>query len=85
MMLSERAIQLPRGTVDPLRPCPFCGAAPVLEPDPWTGQSVRIACGSGACGIRPATEYLLPDYADELCRAWNGRVPAEGPTERHHG
>jgi hypothetical protein len=61
-----------------LRPCPFCGGAAMIEASPWLEESVRIACGSDACRVRPRTEYLLECYADELCAAWNGRVlPAQ--------
>ncbi|HEX2204941.1 MAG TPA: Lar family restriction alleviation protein [Longimicrobium sp.] len=64
----------PRAEVGPLRPCPFCGGAATLEPDPWLDGSVRIACGNGACRVGPRTEYLLTAFADELRAAWNGRA-----------
>ena len=63
-----------RAAVGPLRPCPFCGGEAALEPDPWLDESVRIACGNGACRVTPRTEYLLPRFADELRAAWNGRA-----------
>jgi hypothetical protein len=69
----------PHVDVGALRPCPFCGAAPVLEPDPWLGECVRIACGSDACRVAPKTEYLLVRHADELREAWNGRSDEAEP------
>ncbi|HEX8693541.1 MAG TPA: nuclear transport factor 2 family protein [Longimicrobium sp.] len=63
-----------RTDVGPLRPCPFCGGAAALEPDPWLDESVRVACGNGACPVKPKTEYLLACYAGELRAAWNGRA-----------
>ena len=45
----------------------------MLEPDPWMGESVRIACSRESCPVLPRTEYLLTRFADELCAAWNGR------------
>jgi hypothetical protein len=65
---------LPAGST--LRPCPFCGAEAAVEPDPWLDESVRIACGSDACRVKPRTEYLLACYADELREAWNARQPS---------
>lgn len=56
-----------------LLPCPFCGGAPTVEPDPWLGLSIRVACGNTACRIGPRTEYLLVCYAEELRAAWNER------------
>lgn len=56
-----------------LLPCPFCGGEPAVEPDPWLGECVRVACGNGACRVAPKTEYLLVRFADELREAWNGR------------
>jgi hypothetical protein len=78
MMVNESAIRLPRAVVGPLRPCPFCGGTPTVEPSPWLDESVRIACGNDACRVQPRTEYLLVRYADELSAAWNARpgVPA---------
>lgn len=66
-----------RAAVGPLRPCPFCGGAAVVEADPRLAESVRVACGSGACRVQPRTEYLLACYAGELAAAWNGRVPPD--------
>lgn len=73
-MTAERVIPLARAAVGPLRPCPFCGGEAALEPAPWSAETVRIACGSDACAVRPATEYLLACYAEELRAAWNGRA-----------
>ncbi len=56
-----------------LLPCPFCGGLPAVEPDPWLGECVRVACGNDACRVAPKTEYLLVRFADELREAWNGR------------
>ena len=56
-----------------LLPCPFCGGEPAVEPDPWLGECVRVACGNDACRVAPRTEYLLVRFADELREAWNGR------------
>lgn len=62
-----------------LLPCPFCGGEPAVEPDPWMGECVRIACGSDACRVAPKTEYLLVRFADELREAWNGRSEETEP------
>ena len=68
-------ISLPESPA-PLLPCPFCGAAAALEPDPWAGESVRIACENAACLVAPKSEYLLVRFAAELRAAWNGRLGA---------
>lgn len=73
VMMSTSAVPLPGTAIAPLRPCPFCGAQAAVERSPWLQESVRIACGNEACGVRPRTEYLLACYADELCTAWNAR------------
>ena len=72
-MIPESTASLPQATLGPLRPCPFCGGAATLEPDPWTGESFQIACANGACRVSPSTEYLLLHFGDELREAWNGR------------
>lgn len=72
-MIPESTASPPQATLGPLRPCPFCGCAATLEPDPWMGESVRVACGNDGCRVSPRTEYLLLCYADELRAAWNGR------------
>ena len=65
-----------------LLPCPFCGGAPVLEPDPWAGESVRVACANPACGVAPRSEYLLLRFVDELRAGWNRRTAvSHGDTE----
>jgi hypothetical protein len=65
-----------------LLPCPFCGGAARLEPDPWQDASARIACAGADCAVRPRTEYLLLRFADELVAGWNGRA-APSPTWSH--
>jgi len=62
-----------------LLPCPFCGGAARLEPDPWQDASARVACAGTQCAVQPRTEYLLLRFADELVAAWNRR-PALHPT-----
>jgi len=71
--VSQRTTQPRDAGMGLLRPCPFCGAEAVLEPDPWLDESLRIVCGNDACLVRPRTEALLVCYADELCAAWNAR------------
>jgi hypothetical protein len=78
VIATSEMIDLPRALVGPLRPCPFCGAAPRVERNPWLDESVRIACGNEACGVRPRTEYLLLRFAGELRDAWNARPEADG-------
>jgi hypothetical protein len=53
--------------------CPFCGGAAAREAHPSLADAVRIACAGEACPVRPATEYLLAEYAAELDAAWNRR------------
>ena len=65
-----------------LLPCPFCGGAPVLEPDPWRGESVRVACANVECGVAPRSEYLLLRFVDELRAAWNRRDPGTAVSHR---
>lgn len=65
-----------RTTIGPLRPCPFCGAAAVVEPAPWLEESVRVSCGNDGCRVQPRTEYLLSAFAEELREGWNGRAEA---------
>ena len=57
-----------------LLPCPFCGGEAVLEPHPSLNDCVRAGCGNPSCAVRPATEYLLRCFVDELHAAWNGRA-----------
>ena len=67
----------PAADVGPLRPCPFCGGAAALERDPLLDESLRVACGNGACRVGPKTEYLLACFVDELRAAWNARPEAD--------
>ena len=59
---------------DELLPCPFCGAAPALRPHPELPEIVRVECAGDPCAVRPATEYLLARYVDELVAVWNRRT-----------
>lgn len=53
-----------------LKPCPFCGAEPVLSPDYFGRYDVR--CLNADCKIMPATSvYLTPEDAAEV---WNRRA-----------
>lgn len=54
--------------------CPFCGGAPAWEPHPHFASAFRIRCGASGCGVRPATEYLLREFAAELAGLWNARA-----------
>ncbi len=56
-----------------LLPCPFCGSYPVREVHPHEGHIIRFACHAERCAVRPATEYLLEEYAESLHGAWNWR------------
>ncbi len=56
-----------------LLPCPFCGGAAAVEPDPWHGESARITCANDECAVSPKTEYLLLCFGDEMREAWNRR------------
>jgi hypothetical protein len=58
-----------------MRSCPFCGAPPVWERHPALPSAARLACGDPGCGARPATEYLLHEFATEAAARWNTRVP----------
>jgi hypothetical protein len=70
------ALRLGAGSERGLIPCPFCGSAPALEAHALDPDIVRIACRGDGCRIRPATEYLLLEYAHELRSAWNARSVA---------
>lgn len=59
---------------DELLPCPFCGAAAALQPHPELPEIVRVECAGERCVVRPATEYLLARYVDELVAVWNRRT-----------
>lgn len=59
-----------------LLPCPFCGGSPVILPHPEVAEIVRVECVEERCALRPATEYLLARYRDELVAAWNQRRSA---------
>ena len=48
MKVSQRTTQPRDAGMGLLRPCPFCGAEAVLEPDPWLDESLRIVCGNDA-------------------------------------
>ena len=54
--------------------CPFCGGAPACEPHPDFASALRIRCVHSRCGVRPATEYLLREFAGELAELWNARA-----------
>jgi sarcosine oxidase delta subunit len=56
-----------------LLPCPFCGARAELERHREVAEIFRIVCSASDCGIRPRTEFMLEEYADELWTAWNSR------------
>jgi hypothetical protein len=57
-----------------LLPCPFCGGEAELEPHPSLDDCARAGCGNSTCAVRPATEYLLRCFVDELHAAWNQRA-----------
>lgn len=61
------------GPASTLQCCPFCEAAPVRQQHPAIPEVVRVACTNDDCRVRPATEYLLEGYGDELRNAWNTR------------
>ena len=70
----ERTTSAPPVDAGLLLPCPFCGGEAELEPHPWMDDCVRAGCGDPACAVKPATEYLLRCFLDELCAAWNRRA-----------
>lgn len=53
-----------------LRPCPFCGHAPVLEEDGH--GAYRVGCEDAGCRVNPHTV----DYVEPLRAvvAWNQRM-----------
>jgi hypothetical protein len=57
-----------------LRSCPFCAGPPAWEPHPDFASALRIRCGGSGCGVRPATEYLLREFAGDLANLWNARA-----------
>jgi len=64
----EVALQKPR-----LLACPFCGGPPAWEAHAGVPEAVRISCPGPRCGVRPHTEYLLGEFAEELAACWNAR------------
>lgn len=64
--------------VGELKPCPFCGATPDVEPknpkiegDAWT----RIVCKNDGCWVKPhASAYIDGDHYSAAREAWNRRT-----------
>lgn len=63
-----------------LKPCPFCGGVPDIEPheDLYRRMKFGIECRNADCEIQPFTAW----YADrqECIEAWNRRVGEEETT-----
>ena len=53
-----------------LKPCPFCGAEPVLSPDYFGRYDVR--CLNTGCEIMPSTRVY--DKAEDAAASWNRRA-----------
>lgn len=53
-----------------LKPCPFCGAEPVLSQDYWGRYDVR--CLNTHCDVMPSTRVY--DKADDAAAIWNRRA-----------
>lgn len=57
-----------------VRPCPFCGETPIMEP--WHGGSPKkrmIHCVNDQCYVSPQVTAETPTAA---ARRWNGRSAA---------
>ena len=53
-----------------LKPCPFCGAEPVLSQDYFGRYDVR--CLNTGCEIMPSTRVY--DKAEDAAASWNRRA-----------
>lgn len=53
-----------------LKPCPFCGAEPVLSPDYFGRYDVR--CLNTGCEIMPSTRVY--DKPEDAAASWNRRA-----------
>lgn len=66
--------------VDPnhLRPCPFCGKAPIVREAAWTGL-IYVCCRNKKCLVQPSTMNDINNYnglspvqvTRKSIRAWN--------------
>jgi len=55
-----------------LKPCPFCGKDPVLEPASWPGSGDYIVkCDNWKCNVMTST-YAYPKK--KVIEIWNSRV-----------
>lgn len=60
-------------TLLPLKPCPWCGESPMMEP--WHGGGPRkqhVHCVSDFCDVRPGVTGETPS---EATFRWNQRAP----------
>lgn len=60
-----------------VRPCPFCGGAPVITP--WHGgkpTKVMVMCRADDCHASPS---VSGENLPQAARRWNGRTAASNP------
>ncbi|MBQ3502504.1 MAG: Lar family restriction alleviation protein [Clostridia bacterium] len=56
-----------------LKPCPFCGAKPIISQRPIS-ETLYVECVNRKCKIKPSTEFKGWKNIYKHIAAWNKRI-----------
>ena len=61
-----------------LKPCPFCGGAPHLEPELYSEENPSEVIGPASVGCQNCGAAIWGDWSENAIDAWNRRAPTGG-------